>query len=71
MTYTDLAQRLEAIDSKLSANDRDASKNLTTIRRLESQLETTRSKLNKLREARLALIDQRETVRREFNARLG
>lgn len=71
MTYTDLAQRLEAIDSKLTANDRDASKNLTIIRRLESQLETTRSKLNKLREARLALIDQRETVRREFNARLG
>jgi len=71
MKYTDLATRLEDLDNQLSRNFRDAQANCTRITSLEAQVENARKKHRKIESARLALLDQRETTKRELNARLG
>jgi len=71
MHYSDLATRLESIDSKLTRNTADLSKNDSLISRLETQLNNARDKRRKLLATRLDLNDQRDTARRELNARLG
>lgn len=71
MKYTDLAARLEDIDNKLTRNDREAATNHNLISRLENQLESAKKKQRNLRASRLALLDQKDTARRELNARLG
>lgn len=71
MKYTDLATRLEELDNRLTRNETEASTNSRLISRLEAQTETARKKHRSLASARLALLDQRETAKRELNARLG
>jgi len=71
MKYTDLATRLEELDNKLIRNDKEASTNASLISRLESQVETAKKKQRNLRSARIALLDQRDTTKRELNVRLG
>jgi len=71
MKYTDLATRLEDLDNKLIRNDKEASTNSSLISRLESQVETAKKKQRNLRSARIALLDQRDSAKRELNVRLG
>lgn len=71
MTYTDLAKRLEELDNKLTRNDKESSTNSSLITRLETQLEAAKKKQRNLRAARVALLDQRDTAKRELNVRLG
>jgi chromosome segregation ATPase len=71
MKYTDLATRLEELDTKLARNDRDADSTDALIRRLTSQLDSARAKLHRLHTSRLSLSHQRSTTRRELDARLG
>ncbi len=71
MKYTDLATRLEDLDNKLLRNDKETATTTSLIRRLESQIETAKDRHRKLRAANLALHTQRETAKRELNARLG
>lgn len=71
MKYTDLATRLEELDNKLIRNDKEASTNSSLISRLESQIETAKKKQRNLRSARIALLDQRDSTKRELNVRLG
>jgi len=71
MKYTDLATRLEDLDNKLLRNDKETTTTASLIRRLESQIETAKDRHRKLRAANLALHTQRETAKRELNARLG
>jgi len=71
MKYTDLATRLEDLDNKLISNDKESSTNSSLITRLESQIETAKKKQRNLRSARNALLDQRDSTKRELNVRLG
>ena len=71
MKYTDLATRLEDLDNKLLRNDKETATTASLIRRLESQIETAKDRHRKLRAANLALHTQRETAKRDLNARLG
>lgn len=71
MKYTDLATRLEDLDNRLTRNDTETTTNSRLISRLEAQTETARKKHRALAAARLALLDQRETTKRELNARLS
>jgi len=71
MKYTDLATRLEDLDNKLISNDKESSTNSSLITRLESQIETAKKKQRNLRSARNALLNQRDSTKRELNVRLG
>jgi chromosome segregation ATPase len=71
MTYTDLAHRLEDLDNKLLRNEREATTTTSLISRLETQLENAKKKQRNLRSARVALLDQRDSAKRELNVRLG
>jgi len=71
MKYTDLATRLEDLDNKLIRNDKESSTNSSLITRLETQIETAKKKQRNLRSARNALLDQRDSTKRELNVRLG
>lgn len=71
MKYTDLAQRLEDLDTRLARNDKESSTNSARINSLENQIESAKKKHRALRTARIALLDEKETTTREFKARLG
>ncbi len=71
MKYTDLATRLEDLDNQLHKNFKEAQTNNIRITSLEAQAETARRKQRKLESDRVTLLDQRDTAKRELNARLG
>lgn len=71
MKYTDLAQRLEDLDTRLARNDKETSTVSARINSLENQIESAKKKQRALRAARISLLDEKETTTREFKARLG